>query len=776
MEIPFACSVLFSVLVLVALGGIAPAFGEPVDLSDAVVVVRPGELPAAERVAGVVLVEEVEKRTGLRWPVATAVPAQGTVVTVATAAALPPEAYRLRVDVDSGRSIVRIEGADGRGCLFGVGRFLRSMTWAKGRAGIARDLDVTSAPAYPIRGHQLGYRHTANSYDAWDEAQYDQYIRELAIFGCNAVENIPFQCSSSPVMPVPREEMNVKIAAICERYDMDHWVWTPAEFSLEDEARRAEELDKHEAFYRACPRLDAVFFPGGDPGNNPPELVMPFLRDLSERLRAHHPDAGMWISLQGFNPKRVHDFYTYLEEHKPAWLAGVVAGPSSPPIQATRNRLPRRYRLRHYPDITHTLLCQYPVPWWDPAFALTLGREPVNPQPRYYAHIHNWFAPATDGFITYSDGINDDVNKVVWSLRGWNPAMDVRQILVEYCRFFFGPDVAEEAADAILALETNWEGGLAWNGSVDATYAAWRSLAERAPELEGNWRWRLCRFRAAYDYFTRHRLLYETRLEHEANAVLAQAGTLGADAVMDAALEVLDQVERAPCLPEVRAALDADGEALFEQVGFQTSVERYHARNAERGAVLDFLDRPLNNRWWLEDEFGRVRALESEQAKVARLERIASWEDAAPGGFYDDVGNVAKSPHVVRAGSWMTDPDLVTTPNPDFNTWQDDGKSRLRLSWLSYMDWPKALVYEALDPKAEYVLRVTGRGDAIPMVDGEVLEAAVYGTAPGDLKEFPIARRLYEGGRLVVKWRRPAEGDINWRQASILTEVWLLKR
>jgi len=550
----------------------------------------------------------------------------------------------------------------------------------------------------------------------------------------------------------------------------------PAEFSLEDEARRGEELDKHEAFYRACPRLDAVFFPGGDPGNNPPELVMPFLKDVSERLTAHHPEAGVWMSLQGFNPKRVQGFYAYLDEHEPDWLAGVVAGPSSPPIQATRKRLPRRYRLRHYPDITHTLLCQYPVPWWDPAFALTLGREPVNPQPRYYAHVHNWFAPATDGFITYSDGINDDVNKTVWSLRGWDPAMDVREILIEYGRFFFRPGLAEEAADAILALETNWDGALALNGSVDAAYAAWRRLAEGAPELDGSWRWRLCQFRAAYDYFTRHRLLYETQLEEEANAVLAQAAALGPDAAMDAAWTVVERWKTAPCLPEVRAALEADGEALFQQIGFQTSVERYHARNSERGAVLDFLDRPLNNRWWLEDEFARIREFNSEEAKVARLEQIAAWEDPGPGGFYDDVGNVAKSPHVVREGFWMTDPDLVMTPNPDFNTWMDDCKSRLRLSWLSYMDWPKALVYEGLDPEADYVLRVTGRGDAIPVVDGEPLQPAAYGKAPGDLKEFPVPRRLYESGRLVVKWRRPPDGDVNWRQASILTEVWLMRR
>ena len=43
-------------------------------------------------------------------------------------------------------------------------------------------LAVTSSPAYSIRGHQLGYRHHSNTYDAWDEARFDRYIRELALF------------------------------------------------------------------------------------------------------------------------------------------------------------------------------------------------------------------------------------------------------------------------------------------------------------------------------------------------------------------------------------------------------------------------------------------------------------------------------------------------------------------------------------------------------------------------------------------------------------------
>ncbi|MFO0958147.1 MAG: hypothetical protein U0800_12090 [Isosphaeraceae bacterium] len=53
------------------------------------------------------------------------------------------------------------------------------------------------------------------------------------------------------------------------------------------------------------------------------------------------------------------------------------------------------------------------MPWLDPAIGFTLGREAINPRLLQYAPIHNHLAPYTAGFLSYSDGVHDDVNKVV---------------------------------------------------------------------------------------------------------------------------------------------------------------------------------------------------------------------------------------------------------------------------------------------------------------------------------------------------------------------------
>ena len=108
--------------------------------------------------------------------------------------------------------------------------------------------------------------------------------------------------------------------------------------------------------------------------------------------------------------------------------------------------------------------CQYPVPEWDIAFAHTEGREVINPRPIDQTNILRRYSPETNGFITYSEGCNDDVNKFVWSGLGWNPDAHVTDILRDFSRYFFGEGFAEGFAQGLLDLEHNWRGPLATSG------------------------------------------------------------------------------------------------------------------------------------------------------------------------------------------------------------------------------------------------------------------------------------------------------------------------
>ncbi len=744
---------------------------ETVNLSNAVVVIRPGELPNAEKTAALVLTQEIEKRTGIHLAVQSSWPKSAPVIAITSQpntlpdAETKPEGYRLFVDRSNPNSpIVWVLGADPRGALYGVGQLLRRLDWSTGALSIAAPLDIRTAPAYAIRGHQLGYRAQANSWDAWTIAQYEQYIRELAFFGVNAIENIPFQDERpTPVMKVSRREMNRAMSEICDRYGLDYWVWVPADFDLRDAAKRTKSLEDYRQFFADTKSLAGLFFPGGDPGNNPPELVMPYLEDVAKLMRPVHPNARIWLSLQQFTPQQVDYSYQWIERESPWWFAGLVVGPSSPSLADARQRVPKQYKLRLYPDLTHNKLSQYQVPLWDQAYALTLGREAINPRPAEYARIFQRTAPYSDGFISYSDGVHDDVNKTIWSALSWDPSTSIRDILIDYARVFFGPNVATESADAILALETNWRGPLVDNGSVEGTLLAWQHLEDQAPQLETNWRWQMCLLRANYDAYVRRRQFNEQRLESEANAVLLKS--TNPDEAIGQATEILNRVVAKPESPQLRTRIEDLCEKLFLSIGLQTSVKKYYASGEERGAILDFVDYPLNNRWWLEDEFQKIRQLPSDDEKKARLHAIATWEHPGPGSFYDVVGDIAKSPHAAR-----TEP-----PREPTFWWWDQGFSRARLTW-QVTSWPASLVYDALDPKGKYIVRTSGAGQCLLRINGDRVEPTLDGKQMGEFKEFPVDPKYVANGRLTLTFDRPTnEGHLNWRQHSRLAEVWLLR-
>lgn len=426
--------------------------------------------------------------------------------------------------------------------------------------------------------------------------------------------------------------------------------------------------------------------------------------------------------------------------------------------------MPKQYKHRHYPDITHNVRCDYPALHFDQAFALTIGREGINPQPAYYAIIHEKYASFTDGFISYSDGCHDDVNKIIWSQRGWDTDKDIHDILKDYAKFFFLPELENAASEGILGLEQNWVGPIVTNGGIELTLAYWKVLEDSYPQLAENWRWQMLVLRAYYDAYVRKRKINEMALEKQANFILNKVGQLGSQEVMQHALEIVNKADVEPIELESRQKIAAYCKALYESIGLQTSVEKYQASNSQRGCILDFLDYPLNNRWWLADQFDMVGKLPDEAEKADRLKAIANWENPGAGSYYDDISNVANSPHVTT-----TVYDAV-----DFGWW-DDGYCRWRLSSQVYQNDP-ILKYEDLDPNARYLVRVAGYGDALIRIDGERLEPLEYDKELEGFKEFVVPRHTVGDGTLTITFDRPEESHLSWRFYSRISDVWLIKR
>jgi hypothetical protein len=803
----FTKVLLTGLIVSGGIGGLASTTAAEIDLSRAVLVVPDG-LANTELKAVQLLVDEVRRRSHIgwhpmiRWPadkvpviavsparLVDALPARYRHVVPSQPAGNEKEGFRIQtVDGNGdGAPIVSLVGNDARGVLFGVGRLLRALRLSRGHATLTESMNLSSAPKYPLRGHQLGYRPKTNSYDAWDLAQWERYIRDLAIFGTNAIELIPPRSDdavNSPHFPLPPIEMMTGMSQICAEYGLDVWIWYPAlDADYSDPKTVAFALKEWGEVFRKLPRIDAVFVPGGDPGHTRPKVLMALLEKQTANLKAFHPNAQMWVSPQSFSREWFEEFLELLRA-EPAWLTGVVFGPQVRiPLPELRRAIPSRYPIRDYPDITHSLRCQYPVPDWDVAYSLTEGREVINPRPRDEAAIFHAFADQTIGFITYSEGCNDDVNKIVWSALGWDPDSDVLEVLRDFGRCLVGlrGREADDFAHGLLALEQNWRGPLLTNGSVETTLQQFQAMERQvSPQVLANWRFQQALYRAYYDAFVRSRQIYETDLEERAIDYLRAARKSGSRAALDQAEAILDRAVSQPVAADLRARVFELAEALFQSIRMQLSVPRYKAIGVGRGATLDTIDQVLNDRLWLERQFEAIRKLDNEPARQREIDAIVNWTNPGPGGFYDDLGDPQHRPHLVLGSTYNKDPASFHGTMTAFD--QNPGWRR---SWCRHaatiFGQPLRIRYDGLDREAAYRLRVVYTGDMFQIKIGlkanDSIEVHPPLLKPRGMRplEFDLPGELTNGGTLSLTWVAEPERGGNGRGCQV-AEVWLIKK
>lgn len=772
----------------------------PIDLTSAVIVVA-ADAPVPEQKAADMLADEIEKRTFVRLAIANSAPAK-TVAAIAIGTkdslgkAVPAlaenietpgaaEGYTVRAILGY-RATVLVVGADARGTLFGVGRLLRELRMTRGSITLPR-IDITSSPKVALRGHQVGYRPKVNTYDGWTVDMYEQYIRDMIVFGTNAIELIPPRSDDAPgslhftLSPI---DMLARVSQLAIDYDIQFWIWYPAmDKDYGDQATVDKAIAEWAAVFEKVPRIDAVLVPGGDPGHTEPKYLMPLLEKQTENLHRTHPNARMWMSPQGFTKEWMDEWLAIMQKDQPKWLTGVAFAPQNRlSLPDMRAAVPKQYPIRHYPDITHTYSCQYPVQDWDVALKLTHDRETINPRPIAYSEIVRWSLPYTDaGFITYSEGVNDDANKMLWSALGWDPDADVNTVIREYARYFIGPAYEDDFAKALFRLEQNWVGPLAANTGISDTLALVQKMeGSRDPHVLLNWRFQQTAYRAYFDAYVQERLRSETQLERQAMEKLGAAKRTGAVKALDDAQAILDRAKEGRVAPEFRERASNLAEALYQSIRMQTSVKRFMAIDIGRGATFDMIDKPLNNRLWLEPRFAAIRALPREADRLKAIKEIVNWTDPGPGGYYDDLGDPRNQPHLVRDVTQDFDPENRINPLLGY----DDSPHDRRMSWFddaeTRFEAPLYMRYDNLDPKAEYKVRAVYAGDKwdtqMKLVADDIeVHGLIDKPNPIAPLEFDIPKEATKDGKLMLAWTQTPGRGSSGRGCQV-AEVWLIKK
>ena len=520
-----------------------------------------------------------------------------------------------------------------RGLIFAYSHFLRKCEFKNNKIILTKDISGTHTPKKAIRGHQIGYRTTPNTYDAWDYNQYFDYYLDMMAFTTNTCEHMPYEKGVSKrncLMKYDEEEFLIEASHLADTVDLDVSIWHP---NSDDESIEVA-TEKRRELYKKVPRIDYLFIPGGDPGEYYADEFIERTKRFSEVLKEHHKNAKVYPSAQA--PHKYRDWGDKLIEElekEPTEIDGLIMGPNHAfPMHELRAKTPKKYPMRFYPDITHNVRCEYPVHFlnddWHYAFASTLSRESVNPRPVEFSTLHRLFSHYTVGSVSYSEGVHDDLNKMVWSLLEFDDTYPLRDAVSDYVRYFFYSTDTEYLTEAIFALEKNWEGNPLNNPSINSTYRAFCELKHDYPALSTNWRFLLLYFRACCDKLVLERMKFENALIEDAKYYLKNFDIQKAKEILNTAYP--------ESYNNLRTEIFQLGEELFNLIGIQLDVEHYHTDSWERGATLDTIDRPVTDRLWLLNRLDYCESLpESEQSSF--ITRLLNRNSVASDEYYYSV-------------------------------------------------------------------------------------------------------------------------------------------
>jgi len=729
--------------------------------------------------AAELLRHEIQRGTGINLAVRDSMPSDGVpAIVVGTVGIFPAsyelpeglsvpaeaEGYAVWVDTDTREApTVYLVGRDDRGALFAVGRLVRLLYLAPKYIHLADDVRISTAPAYAVRAHQiLSSTQCDDGFIDWDDgAQKRQYIRELALFGTNGFEMRPAD----------------DVDDFLEQLGIDLFINAACDEVIDHNELSDDEIRK---LYTDLRGVDHFTTYGGDAsGSRPPMQVFPRMDRVVPLVLESHPGARWWYSNQCLDEHAVdYDEYifNYINTKKPGWLYGMVYGPwTKRGIPEIRADLPSQYKIRHYPENCHPRWCQYVVPKWDRVWAQIWPRnQSIYAMPTMMAQIHNATCRHTVGALPYNHtGCYNDLNKFIWSAMGWEPDADVQDVLYDYGKVFFAygfkehPDgdgsasraeIIDAGAGAVACglelLEENWRGHLADNTSGEAALKLWKKIAKNMGGVGSNWRLELFLYKAFIDAQVKRKYDAEMKYERRAYEALEQAEEIGLDKAIENARSALARIE----------------EEFQSKSAFKQELKSWGLSDnfGDLDKILNNIYKPLNDRNWLEDKLDDAKNLDD-------ISKVVNYEDAGPGGFYDNLGVAGEQPHLVRQKKWREDPGFVHSPIEWIDHKPDSKRRHSQMTHATCRyDTPLIMKWKGLERTASYHIEVVYLGPFGPEFTCESDDGFVIHGPRGNTGTRPVSYSIPQAstrdGVLELRWKL-----VNRVRGVSVTEIWLKK-
>jgi hypothetical protein len=447
------------------------------------------------------------------------------VVELAIAPGIGAEGFRIEDRPGGG---VRIAGNDERGLLYGVGKFLRTSRYDQGgfSPGAWRGVSV---PACPVRGVYFA-THFANYYESAPIEEVQRYVEDLALWGVNSlVLHFPhwqFDGFDDPaavrfldrLKDIMRAAHGAGMGVGLIEAANDAFKSSPAELRntpVPDPSGRHGNFGvqlcpakpkAHEAILRDWDRLLDVFADVGldyinywpyDEGGCGCKDCWPWgargypklCRELSASVRRKFPEARIILSTWTYDtpPCGEWEGLTKALAEDKSWVDYIQADAHGDfPRYPLEKGVPGGLPLLNFPEIS----MWGQSPW---------GGYGANPLPGRLQRLWDQTQKKLSGGFPYSEGIYEDLNKVIVNQFYWDPARPAADTVKEYIAFEYGPDVVNELASVVETLEKNHLRKGIGPGAVAAFESVRNAEAKLTPQAKSAWRWRIFFLRALID-------------------------------------------------------------------------------------------------------------------------------------------------------------------------------------------------------------------------------------------------------------------------------------
>ena len=311
-----------------------------------------------------------------------------------------PEGYVVR-QVGLSRTPTIVIVGEGRGCLYGVGAFLRAVNLGRsGRVGIPF-LQLSSSPAFPVRGSDLKFWREQRGVDLslgqWSLEQWEDQIADLALWGVNLIRRSLLYTAfdawldeyEAMLEDGPGKagwEIEKQINRVIHDYGLQVGIRYPPNTIAAAAARsqwhpgsswsrlacpslsiaRDRILYERLLLFKELEHIDHLFIPPYEVGGcdcvdcRPwAETYLGLVRDTAKYLHRYHPDAQVWISNQGLSPEGNEWLWESLARECPDWLHVMQYGPnangfSTADEQVSREGVDPRHRYPTMGALTRT--------------------------------------------------------------------------------------------------------------------------------------------------------------------------------------------------------------------------------------------------------------------------------------------------------------------------------------------------------------------------------------------------------------------------------------